>query len=271
MFVPILILFLFFGTILYFLGVFNSWWAPVQGVGHVLVIALITLCAFYSVEIVVNHAVIPIGEHYGKPAHQWAVSPDHRDPAWTDDDNTPTAMPTEPSQTTEAATTESQATATEQPAEATTPDTTAQESCLTDAQKALVQQANLPQYVKDKAASMKADDPLCASAQEAIAKLSGSTSSSSTTTGVHTFEWATGDLYGIHGQCQMIVSSADQPLQLPSTANPSGIAQSSFNAYDSATYDAGVQGAQQAAINDVHNPSGKCDIVGQPSTLPWSN
>ena len=67
----------------------------------------------------------------------------------------------------------------------------------------------------------------------------------------------------------MIVSSADPPLHLPSTANPSGIAQSSFNAYNEASYNAGVQGAQQAAISDVHNPSGKCDIVSQPTSFPW--
>jgi hypothetical protein len=258
MLVPVVILFLFGGSILYFLGVFNSWWAPIQGLGHVLVIALITLSVFYGIEIVVNHAVIPIGEHYGKPAHDWALSPDHREPAWDNDDETAptaTAITTEPSPATVA----------------TTPDTTAQESsCLTDAQKAMVEQASLPDYAKDHAATMKADDPLCATVRTAVDKLlNGGSTSSSTTTGVHTFEWATGDLYGIHGQCQMVVSMADQPLQLPPTANPSGIAQSSFNAYDSATYDAGVQGAQQAAINDVHNPSGKCDIVSQPTSFPW--
>jgi len=250
MFVPVLILFLFFGTILYFVGVGKSWWAPIQGVGHVLIIALIALVAFYSIEIVVNHAVIPIGDHYGRPAHDWALSSDHRDPVRNNGDNkttaptpTATAIPTEAPKPTEAA-------------EATD---TAQDSCLTNAQKAMVGQSTLPDYVKDKAASMQATDPLCASAQEAITKLSGSPSSNTTEAGVaHTYEWATGDVLG-DGSCYMMISQPDQSLNLPS--NHGTVAQDNFIAGSPAVYDQRVGEITQAAVNDPHNKAHSCPMV----------
>jgi hypothetical protein len=244
----VLILFLFVGSLLYFLGVFNSWWAPIQGFGHVLIIALITLSVFYGIEIVVNHAVIPIGEHYGKPAHDWALSPDHREPAWDNDDETAptpteTAITTEPSPATVA----------------TTPDTTAQESsCLTDAQKAMVEQASLPDYAKNHAATMNANDPLCATVRTAVEMLTGGSTSSEV--GVaHTYEWATGDVLG-DGSCYVMISQPDQSLSLPS--NHGTVAQDNFIAGSPAVYDQRVGEITQAAVNDPHNKAHSCPMVG---------
>lgn len=166
------------------------------------------------------------------------------------------------------------------PAEAAKPTEDATEqasSCLSNAQKALVSQADLPDSIENAAGNMTEDDALCDTVRTAVSAIgsadsvstesaldsitvnSTGTNGSSTDVGVaHVYQWATGDILG-DGSCYMQVSGPDQPLNLPPKHGT--VAQGDFTAGSPEVYDQRVQQFQSAAINDPHNKAHSCPMV----------
>lgn len=148
-------------------------------------------------------------------------------------------------------------------------------SCLSDAQKVLLGQADLPNLIANAAGNMTEDDALCDTVRTAISAVgtvpaepsldsitvgsSDTSSGASTDVGVaHVYQWATGDILG-DGSCYMQVSGPDQPLDLPSKHGT--VAQGDFTAGSPEVYDQRVQQFQSAAINDPHNKAHSCPMV----------